>query len=109
MPLYGIINLLFQLTSPIIADCAVIGVYDANQASEIPRAYVTLKPNVIPSDKVAKEIMKFVADQVVPYKQVRTVRFVDVIPKSPAGKILRRLLRDAALEEEKNNTNKPRL
>jgi len=97
------------LTSPIIADCAVIGVYDAAQASEIPRAYVTLKPHVVPSDKVAKDIMKFVADQVVPYKQIRTVRFIDVIPKSPAGKILRRILRDAAIEEEKNANNKPRL
>lgn len=53
--------------------------------------------------------MKFVADQVVPYKQLRSIRFIDVIPKSPAGKILRRLLRDAAQEEEKNTTNKPRL
>ncbi|KAK4516851.1 uncharacterized protein ATC70_000176 [Mucor velutinosus] len=97
------------LTSPIIADCAVIGVYDAAQASEIPRAYVTLKPHVVASDRVAEDIMKFVADQVVPYKQIRAVRFIDVIPKSPAGKILRRLLRDAAMEEEKNATHKPRL
>lgn len=94
---------------PIIADCAVIGVYDSTQATELPRAYITLKANVTPSDQVAQEIMKFVADQVVPYKQLRSVRFIDVIPKSPAGKILRRLLRDAAHEEEKNIANKPRL
>jgi 4-coumarate--CoA ligase len=75
----------------------------------LPRAYVTLRGNVTPSDEVAKQIMKYVADQVVPYKQLRSIRFIDVIPKSPAGKILRRLLRDAAQEEEKNTTNKPRL
>lgn len=97
------------MTSPIIADCAVIGVYDSAQATELPRAYITLKAGNTPSDQVANEIMKFVADQVVPYKQIRSVRFIDVIPKSPAGKILRRLLRDAAHEEEKNAANKPRL
>lgn len=70
---------------------------------------MTLKAHVTPSDQIAKDIMKFVADQVVPYKQLRSVRFIDVIPKSPAGKILRRLLRDAAHEEEKNTANKPRL
>lgn len=53
--------------------------------------------------------MKFVADQVTPYKQIRSVRFIDVIPKSPAGKILRRILRDAAEEEEKSKLNKPKL
>ncbi|GAA5798021.1 hypothetical protein HPULCUR_003419 [Helicostylum pulchrum] len=97
------------LTSPIIADCAVIGIYDSSQATELPRAYVTLKGNIQPSDEVGKQIMKFVADQVTPYKQIRSVRFIDVIPKSPAGKILRRVLRDAALEEEKKELNKPRL
>jgi acyl-coenzyme A synthetase/AMP-(fatty) acid ligase len=84
-------------------------VYDASQATELPRAYITLRADVKPSDQVAKDIMKFVADQVVPYKQLRSIRFIDVIPKSPAGKILRRILRDAAQEEEKNAVNKPRL
>jgi 4-coumarate--CoA ligase len=91
-----------------VADCAVIGVYDSAQATELPRAYVTLKANVTPSKQIAQEIMQFVADQVVPYKQLRSVRFIDAIPKSPAGKILRRLLRDTAQEEE-NTSNRPRL
>jgi acyl-coenzyme A synthetase/AMP-(fatty) acid ligase len=97
------------LKSPIIADCAVIGIYDTTQATEVPRAYITLKGGVQQSEKVATEIMKYVSDQVVPYKQIRSVRFVDVIPKSPAGKILRRLLRDSAEEEEKKKQNRPRL
>lgn len=94
---------------PVVSDCAVIGVYDNTQATELPRAYITLKQGVKPSDKLASHIMKFVSDRVVSYKQLRSVRFIDAIPKSPAGKILRRLLRDAAHEEEKSIIYKSRI
>lgn len=87
----------------------MVGVYDHNQATELPRAYITVKPDVEVSDKTAQDIMKYVADQVVPYKQLRSVRFIDTIPKSPAGKILRRILRDAANEEEKNSNLRAKL
>ncbi|CAO3703640.1 unnamed protein product [Rhizopus stolonifer] len=87
------------LNSPIILDCAVIGVYDSSQATEIPRAYIVLDPKVAPSEKIQKEIMKYVSDQVVSYKQIRSVCFIDVIPKSNTGKILRRVLRDQANKE----------
>ncbi|KAL7321159.1 hypothetical protein PS15m_000963 [Mucor circinelloides] len=96
------------LKSPIVADAAVVGVYDSAQATEMPRAYVTLVSGTAPSEKLARQIMKFVADQVVPYKQLRSLRFVDTIPKSPSGKILRRVLRDAAHQEE-NADNRPKL
>jgi len=42
----------------------------------------------------AEELMAHVAGKVAPYKKVRRVEFIDAIPKSPSGKILRRLLRD---------------
>ncbi|KAG2228895.1 hypothetical protein INT48_003132, partial [Thamnidium elegans] len=42
-----------------------------------------------------------VADKVVYYKQLRSIVFIDEIPKSPSGKVLRRVLRDAAAEEQK--------
>jgi acyl-coenzyme A synthetase/AMP-(fatty) acid ligase len=43
---------------------------------------------------LADELMAFVADQVAPYKKVRSVEFVDQIPRSPTGKALRRVLKD---------------
>jgi acyl-coenzyme A synthetase/AMP-(fatty) acid ligase len=49
----------------------------------------------------AQELMGWVAERVAPYKRVRIVEFTDSIPKSPSGKILRRLLvaRDAGAGE----------
>lgn len=83
--------------------------YDTEQATELPRGYIVLKPDVPASDETANTIMKFIADQVVYYKQLRSVRFIDEVPKSAAGKILRRILRDAAAEEQKQKKLKAKL
>jgi len=78
------------LTHPGIADAAVIGIPDES-AGELPKAFITLAPGV---ELSADEIKQFIADQVATYKQIRLVEFIDVVPKSAAGKILRRELRD---------------
>lgn len=78
------------LTHPSISDAAVVGVPD-DVAGEIPVAHVVLRPGATAS---AVEIQEFVAARVAHYKQVREVVITDSIPKSPSGKILRRLLRD---------------
>jgi acyl-CoA synthetase (AMP-forming)/AMP-acid ligase II len=80
------------LTHPKVADAAVIGLPD-DEAGELPAAYVVLKPEVTAT---AEEIESFVAGRVATYKQVRKVTFVEAIPKSASGKILRRVLRDEA-------------
>ncbi len=82
------------LTHPQIADVAVIGLPD-DEAGEIPAAYVVLKQG---HDATAAEIQGFVAKQVANYKQVRKLTFVEAIPKSASGKILRRVLRDQATQ-----------
>ncbi|MDT0630118.1 4-coumarate--CoA ligase family protein [Rubrivirga sp. S365] len=71
-----------------IGDAAVIPVLD-EEAGEIPKAYVVLKPD---HDLSADDVMAYVAERVAPYKKVREVAFVDEIPKSSSGKILRRVL-----------------
>jgi acyl-CoA synthetase (AMP-forming)/AMP-acid ligase II len=74
------------LTHPAIADAAVIGISD-EQAGEIPKAFVVLSAPLTPEDVTA-----FVAERVAPYKKIRAVEITDEIPKSPSGKILRRVL-----------------
>jgi acyl-CoA synthetase (AMP-forming)/AMP-acid ligase II len=80
------------LSHPAVADAGVIP-YPDEEAGEVPKAFVVLK-----SAASAAEIMDFVAQRVSPHKRIRQLEFVDEIPKSPAGKILRRILiqRDAA-------------
>jgi acyl-CoA synthetase (AMP-forming)/AMP-acid ligase II len=76
------------LSNPKIADAAVIGVRD-EENEEVPKAFVVLKERMS-----ADEIMDFVAARVAPHKKIRRVEIVEQIPKSPTGKILRRVLRD---------------
>ena len=74
------------LTHPAISDAAVIPLRDA-EAGEVPKAFVVLK-----GELSADDICRYVAERVAPYKRLRSIEFIDQIPKSPSGKILRRVL-----------------
>jgi 4-coumarate--CoA ligase len=80
------------LRHPDVTDAAVIGLPD-EEAGEIPVGYVALRPGASSSPE---EIRQFVAGQVAGYKQLRRLEVIEAIPKSASGKILRRVLRDAA-------------
>jgi long-chain acyl-CoA synthetase len=75
---------------PAVRECAVVGKPD-NLAGELPKAYVVLKDGC---SVKAEELIKFCEERVAPYKKIRLVEFIDEIPKTQVGKILRRVLRD---------------
>jgi acyl-CoA synthetase (AMP-forming)/AMP-acid ligase II len=78
------------LTHDKIADAAVIGVRDA-EGEEVPKAFVVRQESG--ADLTADDVMTFVAERIAPHKKVRVVEFIDQIPKSASGKILRKDLR----------------
>jgi acyl-CoA synthetase (AMP-forming)/AMP-acid ligase II len=82
------------VTHPAVLDAAVVRKADA-EAGEVPKAFVVLKPEDAKSGaNTAETIMGWVAGRVAPHKRIRHLEFVDQIPKSASGKILRRVLMD---------------
>lgn len=85
-----------------VADVGVVGIMDREMASEVPRAYIVLKDMGAAGDAKAREIVDWLAAKVAPHKKLRGgIVFLEAIPKSPSGKILRRVLRDVAKKEER--------
>ncbi len=74
------------VSHPAVADAAVVRLAD-EEAGEVPKAFVVAK-----AELSAQEVVDYVAERVAPYKKVRAVEFIDEIPKSLSGKILRRVL-----------------
>ena len=75
------------LTHPKIIDCAVIGMPDA-EAGEVPKAFVVSRQPV-----ELAELQEYCRQHLCQHKQIRQLELIDAIPRSPAGKALRRLLR----------------
>lgn len=71
---------------PAVLDAAVIPKPDP-EAGEVPKAFILLRPEAQVS---ANELLRFVEERVAPYKKIRDIKFVDTIPKTLSGKILRR-------------------
>lgn len=97
------------LTHAFVEDCSVIQVPD-DRAGEVPKAFVVRSAAAkreADEAKVTRAIEKHVEDHKAPYKWLKGgVEFVDVIPKSPSGKILRRLLRDREREKRRAQGSK---
>ncbi len=80
------------LEHPAVRECGVVGRPDA-AAGEIPVAFVALREGFATCRKMEDELCAFVADRLTHYKQPREVHFVEVVPQTASGKILRRELR----------------
>lgn len=78
-----------------VEDCAVLQIPD-DLAGERPKAYVVLKPGVVANQVLGEELMRYVEGRKVRFKWIKEVEFINEIPKSASGKILRRVLRDRA-------------
>ncbi len=84
------------LEHPAVRDCGVVAKPDV-EAGEIPCAFVVLREGFAPSKALEKELRAFVADRLAHHKQPREVRFVEAMPRTASGKILRRELRKSLL------------
>jgi acyl-CoA synthetase (AMP-forming)/AMP-acid ligase II len=87
------------LGHPAVDDVAVMGIPD-DYAGELPKAYVVLKAGTAPERKTGEMLMAYVRDKKVRHKWIKEIELCEEIPKSPSGKILRRVLRDKAKKGE---------
>lgn len=88
-----------------VEDTAVVGLHD-DYSGERPKAYVVPKRNVTANEALARELIRYVKDRKVKHKWITEVEFIEEIPKSASGKILRRVLRDKLKETSKRNVFK---
>ncbi len=80
------------LEHPAVRDCGVVGRPDPS-CGEIPVAFIVLREGSVASKKLEEDLCGFVAERLTSYKQPRQIHFVDALPRTPSGKILRRELR----------------
>ena len=93
-----------------VQDVAVIGVYSKERATELPRAYVVLAKGYTASEELEREICEWLGRKVAPHKKLRGgVRFIAEVPKSAAGKVLRRILVERSKNEDAETQIRPKL
>jgi 4-coumarate--CoA ligase len=88
------------LSHPKVSDVAVVGVWNDDRSTEEPRAYVVVAPGAGRNDQTTTEIHKWLQTRVANQKRLRGgIRYVDAVPKSASGKILRNQLRELMKQE----------
>lgn len=86
------------LGHPLVVDAAVIGI-PHDYSGEVPRAYVVLAPNAPQNVDTARDIERYVERHKARYMRLAGgIEFVDAVPKSAAGKVLRKVLREGYKE-----------
>src|SRR5207244_9405350 len=80
---------------PAVALAAAIGKPDPVR-TEIVKVFIVLKPDHAPSDALAADIRDFVRTRLSAHEYPREIAFIDALPMTTTGKVIRRLLRERA-------------
>ncbi|KAJ9653200.1 hypothetical protein H2198_007611 [Neophaeococcomyces mojaviensis] len=91
------------LGRPEVEDVAVIGISDV-YSGEVPKAFVVLKDRSLNKEdmqRTGRSLMEFVKSKTVRYKRIQEIEFVESVPKSATGKLLRRILKSWERGEDK--------
>ena len=75
----------------------MLGIKD-EYSGEVPKAFVVVKKGVNESEEVGRRLLEYVKSRKVRYKWINEVEFVGELPKSPTGKLLRRVLKQREME-----------
>ena len=81
------------IAHPAVLECAVVGAQDADRGM-IVKAFVVLNDGFDAEDELVVAIQKFVKSTIAPYKYPRAIEFLESLPKSATGKLLRKDLKD---------------
>jgi benzoate-CoA ligase len=76
-----------------VLEAAVVA-YREDTDLHTPKAFIVLRSGVSPTAELARELQELVKQRITPYKYPRRIEFIEELPKSPTGKLLRYKLRE---------------